>query len=236
MKKISILLLAVLLMAACHPVHEKVVQTYPNGNKMLVYLFTGSEQSPTRVGEKMFYEDGTLQFEKHFSGKPEVPDGQWCYYFDNGQPFATADFSQNHAFGSRWEFFNRNGGAYYDGKLDSIFVSDMGQFGTPATVHFCSGSHQDVVQFYSNYTVRSTQRLTNGSFDGRVLYYFPNGNLQVDAYYVDGVREGPYVVYYENGIPCYQGKYSHDKRTGVWEFYDEQGNLTYTRDFTNLVQ
>lgn len=236
MKKILYLILAAALMTACRPVHEKVVQTYPNGNKMLVYLYTGSEKNPTRIGEQMFYENGTLQFEKHFAGKPEIPDGQWNYYFDNGQTFATADFSKNHEFGSRWEFFNRNGGPYYDGKLDSVYVANMGQFGTPSTVVFCSGRHQDVIQFYSNYTVRSTERLTNGLRNGRVLFYFPNGNTQVDANYEEGVEEGPYVVFHENGIPYYQGKYSHGKRTGVWEFYDEQGNLAYTRDFTNLVQ
>lgn len=236
MKKIVILIFAALLMAACRPVHEKVVQTYPNGNKMLVYAYTGSEENPTRVAEYMYYEDGALQFEKHFTGKPEVPDGQWNYYFDNGQLFATADFSQHKEFGSRWEFYNRNGGSYYDGKLDSVYVSDLGMFGTPATVVFCSGIHQDVIQFYSNYTVRSTERLTNGSRNGRVIFYFPNGNPQVDAYYANGAEDGPYVVYHENGVPYYQGKYSQGKRTGVWEFYDEQGNLAYTRDFTNLVQ
>lgn len=236
MKKIALLLMAVVLMAACHPVREKVVQTYPNGSKMLVYAYTGSEKNPTRVAEYMYYEDGTLQFEKHFSGKPEVPDGQWNYYFDNGQLFATADFTQHRDFGSGWQFFNRNGGPYYDGQLDSVFVNDLGMFGTPATVVFCSGIHQDVIQFYSNYTVRSTERLTNGARNGRVIFYFPNGNMQVDATYANGLKEGPYVVYYENGSPCYQGSCSHDKRVGEWQFFDEQGNLSYTRDFTNLVQ
>lgn len=236
MKKITFLIIAALLMAACRPVHEKVVQTYPNGSKMLVYAYTGSESNPTRVAEYMYYEDGTLQFEKHFTGKPEIPDGEWRYYFDNEQLFASADFSQHNQFGSDWKFFNRNGGPYYDGRLDSVYVSDMGMFGTPATVVFCSGIHQDVIQFYSNYTVRSTERLTHGVRNGRVLFYFPNGNPQVDANYADGVEEGPYIVYHDNGIPYYQGRYKQGKRTGIWEFYDEQGNLAYTRDFTNLVQ
>ena len=159
MKRIIIILAATLLLNACGHVREEVIQTYPNGNPLLVFLVKGDKKDPTRVGERMYYERGQLQFEKHFTGKPEVPTGTWNYYFDNGQLFATADFSKRHDFGSQWKFYNRNGGSYYDGKLDSVYVSDLGMFGTPSTVVFCSDNHKDVIQFYSNFTVRSTERL-----------------------------------------------------------------------------
>ena len=153
-------------------------------------------------------------------------------YFDNGTLFASGDFSKKHDYGSNWKFYNRNGGNYYDGKLDSVYVADLGMFGTPSTVVFCSGNHKDVIQFYSNYTVRSTERLTNEMRDGRIFFYFPNGNPQVEANFKEGLEDGPYIVYRENGIPYYQGNYVEGKRTGVWEFYDEQGNLERTVDYT----
>ena len=221
-----------MLVAACNPVKEKIIQTYPNGKPMLVFLEKGSKKEPIRVGEKMYYENGQLQFEKTFSGKSETPNGTWNYYFDNGQLFASGDFSKNHEYGSNWVFYNRNGGPYYDGKLDSVYVNDLGMFGTPSTVVFCSGIHQDVIQFYSNYTVRSTERLTNNVRNGRIIFYFPNGNIQVDANFVDGQEEGPYTVYHDNGIPFYQGYYEHGKRVGIWEFYDKEGNLSHTTDYS----
>lgn len=237
MKSMSIktllpLLLAALLVISCNRVREQVVQTYPDGKPLLVFLVKGDKKSPVRVGERMYYENGQLQFEKTFSGMPEQPDGVWQYFFDNGQLFASGDFSSNHEFGSNWQFFNRNGGPYYDGKLDSVRVSDMGLLGTPATVVFCSGPHQDVIQFYSNYTVRSTERLTAGQRNGRVFFYFPNGNVQVEATFVDGQEDGPYIVYHQNGIPFYQGNFTKGQRTGIWEFYDEQGNLEHTIDYS----
>ena len=237
MKSMSIktllpLLLAALLVVSCNRVREQVVQTYPDGKPLLVFLVKGDKKSPVRVGERMYYENGQLQFEKTFSGMPEQPDGVWQYFFDNGQLFASGDFSSNHEFGSNWQFFNRNGGPYYDGKLDSVRVSDMGLLGTPATVVFCSGPHQDVIQFYSNYTVRSTERLTEGQRNGRVFFYFPNGNVQVEATFVDGQEDGPYIVYHQNGIPFYQGNFTKGQRTGIWEFYDEQGNLEHTIDYS----
>lgn len=220
------------LAAACNPVRERTIQTYPSGKPMLVFLEKGDKNDPTRVGEKMYYENGQLQFEKKFSGKPEIPDGIWNYYFDNGQLFATGDFSHNHEYGSNWVFYNRNGGPYYDGRLDSAFVTDLGMFGTPSTVVFCSGIDRDVIQFYSNYTVRSTERLVNGQRNGRVFFYFPNGNIQVEANFVDGKEEGTYTVYHDNGIPFYQGNYQNGKRTGIWEFYDKEGNLSHTTDYS----
>ena len=225
------LLLAVLLFTSCNHVRERVIQSYPNGKPMLVYLEKGKKDAPIRVGERLYYENGQLQIEKNFTGSPEVPDGIWSYYFDNGQLFSSADFSKSHEFGANWAFYNRNGGAYYDGQLDSVYVTDMGMFGTPSTVVFCSGKYKDVIQFYSNFTVRSTERLTNEVRNGRVFFYFPNGNIQVEANFDAGLKEGPYIVYHENGIPLYQGNYHQDLRVGVWEFYDEDGNLAKTQDY-----
>jgi antitoxin component YwqK of YwqJK toxin-antitoxin module len=225
--------LAALLACSCNQVREKVVQSYPTGEPMLVVLEKGKKDNPTRIGEKMYYQNGQLQLEKQFSGKPEIPDGIWNYYWDNGQLFATGDFTQNHQYGSNWVFYNRNGGPYYDGKLDSVSVSGMGLYGTPSTVSFYSGNNQDVIQFYSNYTVRSTERLSKNMREGKVYFYFPNGNIQVEANFVNGQEEGTYIVYHENGVPYYQGKYAQGKRVGIWEFYDQEGNLVEQKDYSN---
>ena len=232
MKRLSFLVLTsylLLLLASCSGTFDKVVQSYDDGSPMLVYTYKGSEEKPTLVAEKMFYQNGQLQFEKHFTGQPEQPDGVWKYYFDNGQMFASADFSKERQYGKDWKFYNRNGDPYYDAPLDSVYVTDMGMFGTPSTVVFCSGVNHDVIQFFSNYTVRSSERLVNGVRNGRVMFYHPNGMPQAEAYFVNGLEEGSYTVYQSNGIPYYRGTYSQGVRTGQWEFYDEEGNLVETR-------
>jgi antitoxin component YwqK of YwqJK toxin-antitoxin module len=105
-------------------------------------------------------------------------------------------------------------------------------FGTPSTVSFYSGNNQDVVQFYSNYTVRSTERLSSNMRQGKVYFYFPNGKIQVEANFADGLENGPYIVYHENGVPYYQGVYEQGKRVGIWEFYDKEGNLIEQKDYS----
>ena len=219
------------IFTSCGKTFDKVVQSYDNGAPLLVYTYTGSEKEPVLVAEHMYYEDGQVQFEKHFKGQPEQPDGEWKYYFDNGQIFASADFTHERQFGRGWQFFNREGQPWYEGPLDSVYVTDLGMFGTPTTVVFCSGANHDVVQFYSNYTVRSTERLVNGMREGRVVFYYPGGMIQTEAYFEHGVENGSYTVYQSNGIPYYRGQYTNGQRTGTWEFYDNEGNLAHTQNF-----
>ena len=158
-------------------------------------------------------------------------DITWCriHYDWNRHDTTFRDFQW---FGHHSDIVYTHGGDYYDNTCDSVYVTDMGMFGTPSTVVFCSGHNQDVIQFYSNYTVRSTERITDGRRNGRVMFYYPNGNPQTEAYFVDGKEEGDYTVYYENGIPYYRGTYTGGQRTGVWEFYDREGNLADTNDFS----
>ena len=239
MKRVSLLVFSFYLLvflASCSGTFDKVVQSYENGSPMLVYTYKGSEKEPVLLAEHMYYEDGQVQFEKLFS--KELPDGTWKYYYDNGQLFASADFSKNRQFGSGWQFFNREGKPWYQGMnvspdtgLDSVYVTDLGMFGTPTTVVFCSGANHDVVQFYSNYTVRSTERLVNGKREGRVIFYYPGGNPQTEAFFENGVENGTYTVFHPNGVPYYRGQYTGGVRTGIWEFYDEEGNLATTQDY-----
>lgn len=224
--------LLLLLFSSCSQTFDKVVQSYDSGKPMLVYTYKGSEKEPVLVAEHMYYEDGKVQFEKLFKGTEESPDGVWKYYFDNGQLFASADFSRERQFGNGWQFFNREGNPWYDGQLDSVYVTDLGMLGTPTTVVFCSGDKRDVVQFYSNFTVRSTERLVNGKREGRVVFYYPGGSPQAEAFFVNGVEEGTYTVFQPNGIPYYRGQYTGGERTGVWEFYDNEGNLVNKKDYT----
>ena len=229
--KILPLILPLFLLAACSGTFDRVVQSYDNGNPLLVYTYRGSEKNPQLISEHMYYDDGQLQFEKLFSSKDEQPDGTWHYYFDNGQLFASADFTSNRQFGSSWQFFDRDGNPWYKETLDSVYVTDLGMFGTPTTVVFCSGQNRDIIQFYSNYTVRSSERLVNGLRQGRVIFYYPGGLPQTEAFFEKGVENGPYTVYQTNGIPYYRGQYTNGQRTGTWEFYDEQGNLATTQTY-----
>lgn len=232
MKKLfPLIILAAIVLAGCNTPRDKVVITYPDGSPRLVYSIVGSDEKPTRVGERLYYENGKLQYSKHFSGKEETPTGEWEYFYDNGQHFATANFSKEAPLGRDWKFFNREGQEYSKTSYDSVCVKELGEFQTPATVVFYRGNDAEVLQFYSNYNMRSSEHLVNDVRQGRVIFYHPNGIPQTEASYENGKEEGTYIVYRENGIPYYRGTYSQGQRVGIWEFYDEEGTLARTQDF-----
>ncbi|MBQ7489103.1 MAG: toxin-antitoxin system YwqK family antitoxin [Bacteroidales bacterium] len=71
--------------------------------------------------------------------------------------------------------------------------------------------------------------------NGPAFAYFENGNVQTEAFYIDGKENGDYNVYYENGKPLLQGHYDHGLRTGGWKFYYENGNLRKCGSFENDI-
>lgn len=230
-KNILLTIIGLLIATSCGRTREEVALTYPNGKPRLVYTLTGSSEHPIHTGARMYYENGNIQFEKFYAGKDEQPTGEWKYYFDNGQLFASATFSKEHPSGWDWQFLNREGKPYHAEETDSVCVLNLGEFDTPATVAFFKDDKADIIQFYSNYTVRSSEQLVKDQRQGRVIFYHPNGIPQTEAYFTNGVEDGTYTVYRDNGIPYYRGQYQSGKRVGIWEFYDAEGNLIRTENF-----
>lgn len=62
--------------------------------------------------------------------------------------------------------------------------------------------------------------------------YFENGVEQsILTYNKEGQRDGIYIVRYPNNLLHYRGEYEADEPVGEWLFYDEEGNLTETKDY-----
>lgn len=223
----------ILLVAGCtgKKEYEKVISTYPDGKKQLVYVMKGKEDKAVKTVEKMYYSNGKLQYEKHFSGKDEHLDGECKYYYPTGEVFATGDYSNNHTTGSDWKLMDRDGGLYLSGEYDSLTIAEYSEIGTPATVVFHKKNTDVFYQFYSNCMLRSTGKLIDGKREGRWIFYHPNGIMQTDATFTSGKENGKYSVYRDNGIPYYQGLYENGKRCGEWEFYDTEGNVMQRQKF-----
>ena len=235
MKKIHFLLAVaiVALVAACsdNSEYEQVISSYPDGSNQLVYIMKGKDAKAVKIGERLYYSNGQLQYEKHFSGKDETPDGVWKYYYPTGELFVRGDYKTNHEKGSDWTLLDHEGKSYMQGDYDSLQIAEWSELGTPASVIFHQGSTQYIYQFYSNCALRSSGKTIDGKRDGRWLFYHPNGMLQTEGTFVDGKENGKYTVYRDNGIPYYQGLYENGRRCGEWEFYDEEGNIAHRQKF-----
>ena len=235
MRRVTIFtfILAAMLLVACQrgSKFEKVVSTYPNGEKQLVYIMQGDEKKAVKIKELIYYNNGQLQSEKIFTGKDEHPCGVWQYYYPTGEVFASVNYNSGDSKGSDWQFFDRGGKHYLEGQYDSLSITEYSEIGSPATVVFYSDNTQNIYQFYTNCAIRCCGKTVDGKREGRWIFYHPNGLPQTEASYINGLENGRYIVYRESGMPYYQGIYSHGKRCGEWEFYDEEGKIMHTQKF-----
>ena len=67
----------------------------------------------------------------------------------------------------------------------------------------------------------------SGKREGKWTSFFPNGKIQSECYYVNGLNHGPTRVYLENGKLLYEGEYINGKKAGNWRFVDpKSGAIT----------
>lgn len=231
--KLIIFLTVTILVSSCHKPYDSVFSTYPNGSPKLVFtVIDGKAGEVTRVGEKMYYENGNIMYEKHF--KDDKPTGEWRYCYDNGQLHTSGTFhsGDSNDFGTDWKFYNRDGKEFVE-QYDSMRVLQYTLDHRPLSVSYFVGETETRYQFNDNYTVNAHGLVRNGLKEGPWEFFYANGQKMLEARYTDGVENGAYVSYRENGVPYFRGFYINGKRANIWEFYDEEGNLAGTKDFDN---
>lgn len=223
-------LIAALVAAACNRPHDEVFSTYPNGAKKLVFTVIDiSSNEKERVGEKMYYDNGNLMYEKHFKG--DKPTGIWQYFYPNGNLHAKGDFSRNDSIGSDWQFLNEQGENFYPGEYDSLVVIELTADHRPLSIAYCKDDEMHCYQFNENYTIHTTGTIKAGLKEGRWEFFYANGQKMLEATFIGGVENGRYNAYRENGKPYLLGFYINGKRANVWEIYDEEGNLVKRENY-----
>ena len=71
----------------------------------------------------------------------------------------------------------------------------------------------------------------DGKRTGIWRYYSEQGVELSVTVYTHGQKDGHIIVKYPNGVVHYVGEYIKDEPIGIWEFYDENGELTQTKDY-----
>lgn len=62
--------------------------------------------------------------------------------------------------------------------------------------------------------------------------YFSEQGVELSVtVYSHGVKDGHIIVKHPNGTVYYVGEYLNGEPVGVWEFYDENGQRTQTKDY-----
>ena len=231
MKNKSLIIVAALaLLASCNRPYDTVYSTYKDGTPKLVFnVVDGKGGEVVRLGEKMYYENGKMMYEKHFDG--DKPTGTWSFYYDNGQLFAEGNFDKDDSIGSGWKLFKDNGEDFYTDPYDSMRILDVTADHRPLSVAYYKDGDEMRFQFNDNYTINTRGQVKNGLKEGRWEFFYANGQKMLEANYSKGIENGAYNSYRDNGVPYFRGFYINGQRANIWEFYDEQGNLVGTKDF-----
>lgn len=233
MKKTFIILSAIMLAVTIGctgtgkdgKIERKVVQTYPNGAKMIVQDFIDS----LIVGETGYYENGTAQYRKVYTLEGQR-DSIWCFNYPDGNAFATADYSDGKQ-QPEWTLYDFDRSPLFKDTYDSMSVSELGLLENPATIVYYKGRFENEIQLFSNGRVRCRGTWLDHRRNGVWTYYHANGKKQTEAEFKDGLREGQYIVFHENGNPLYIGNYTNDHESGTWYFYDEEGNQISKKEY-----
>lgn len=205
-----LILAATSLFSSCILIGGKTTDTYSDGSPKVVTQVTGMRRFEPCLVERMYYENGLLKYEKRYAGNDKIPDGVWNFYYDNGQLFASADFSQNHTDGAKWMLYNRNGEYIHDrNSYDSVCIAKKDDMEVPIKVVFHSGNKSEVVMFDENHNVQRIQHLTEQEPDGPDITYYPNGQAKSISFFSNGQRTSQTLNFRKNGMPYSKSNSNH---------------------------
>jgi len=257
---------------------------FADGSLRTVEHFDGQG---TRVGvEEQYYATGPLRQRRAFGpdGKAEgyfeqfyvggqlqqtgfyragEPQGEWRSYNANGKLSQTREYHQGDVNGPMRDY--EAGGqlvgerTFAFGKLRRLVAYDSTGRETerlPLTARTAELT-QHLPGAGPTGPVLSRASLHDGTFEGPMTWYFPDGKPEVSqtmrrdkrygAYrtqfatgqtrtegtYLNGERYGPYAAYYPNGQPRIRGRYLADEQAGEWTYYFPNGQVEKTVRYTD---
>lgn len=126
---------------------------------------------------------------------------------------------------------------------DTIFYNKNWKETTKQKAHFFrplplqeQGDLSLIKDYYMDGTLQfeawSTTNDLEKSYDGKVVYYYPNGNKQAVVNYKNKQRNGPELSYYKNGNVKREQQMKNNKRVSS-KFYTKEGKLQSTMLYKN---
>ena len=82
-----------------------------------------------------------------------------------------------------------------------------------------------VVSFYPDGQIFEEETLKNGKANGLYKVYYPNGQLLEEGTYIDGISNGLFKKYYKSGQLESERYWKNGRSDGHWKFYYEHGTL-----------
>jgi len=212
---------------------------------LLTQCFTLNAQLVNQVnstGQKTgswvkYFDNNKIKYEGQFNN--DKPFGKFTYYYKNGSIKTISVFSENGTIAHNISY-DKNGkllaeGKYVKQQKDSIWRYYLNEKSNPliSVETYVNGIlHGESITYYSD-TGKPAEIVffKDGKKNGKLLKYFPDGNLMTESYYVNGMPDGKFTHYHPDGEVQITGSYKNGKQVGDWKYYDENGKQVDKDEF-----
>jgi antitoxin component YwqK of YwqJK toxin-antitoxin module len=91
-------------------------------------------------------------------------------------------------------------------------------------------------EYYSNGKLKSVIHIRGGKYYGKAVYYYPNGDVQLECFYKDDILQGPLIRYYTLGRKKEQQNYDKGNLDGLsTTWYPDGGKSSETTYMNGLL-
>ncbi|MCX6277880.1 MAG: hypothetical protein NT004_07270 [Bacteroidetes bacterium] len=102
-------------------------------------------------------------------------------------------------------------------------------------VYLGKGANREMIRettYYPNKKPQMEGGYKDNKREGKWLYWYENGKMWSEGFFIRGKSDGKRTTYFENGKVRYEGSYKEDMRVSKWRFFDENGRLLQEVDYS----
>lgn len=215
-RALSIILISALF-TSCSKNTKEIVEYYDSQKPKLIYFIKNEDGIKKRVGEKMYYENGTLRYEGKY--KNNLRQGAWKYYYENGVLSLKIEYKED---SQSIEMYSPKKEVIVS-KKDKVLETAYYPDGYIAMIRIQKGDIIKEFRFYQSYKLFEERNFKDGALDGEVKSFYENGNITSYNFFRQGMQDSVFFLNYEDGKTQVKGKYKNDNKVGIWEYFTQEG-------------
>lgn len=174
-----------------------------------------------------YYVDGQLKSKgKYIDGKKI---DEWEYFFNNGKLEQKGSYVNEEKFSGLWTWYYTNGEVlrkenFRKGMEDGIF-EEFTETGETITKGEYVDGLKEGVWFLEYGDHKEEGEYRNGERNGIWNYYYPTKKQNFQGNFIDGLADGKHIYFYENGKLKKEEYYLMGTKVNTWKSYNELGEL-----------
>ncbi|MCX6258214.1 MAG: hypothetical protein NTW49_10025 [Bacteroidia bacterium] len=181
-----------------------------------------------------YYPEGEIKAEGSFTNSKKT--GEWVYYFKSGKTEQKGRYEKGKLEGTwRWYYENdslKRVEEFYNGKEEGPFVEYDESGKIIAKGNYLDGE-KDGPWYYNLGDHIQKGEYKDGLKEGIWKFYFPDGKLKFEGNFIQGNEDGKHHWYYDNGIIQEDQFWVMGSREKTWKSNDEFGNLIIAITYKN---